>query len=593
MRGSGAMTIIFDMGEKKVNASKAIFLVVLTIISLCAVNIQPVNSQNPEGIIYISSDGSIVTSTNTTVPIQQAGDIYTFTDSIAGYYLVVQRNNIVVDGAGYYISGQGEIGVDLSGRSNVTIKNLQIGSNFYGIYLSGASGNTISGNTIAQNSYGLYLNAASQNTIIENSVTNNGYGIYLNEGSQNTIVGNNVTNNAIGINILLSSKNILRNNKMSNNYNLAVDGSEGAHFDNDIDDSNTVSGKKVYYLISQSNLVINSVTFPDVGYLALVNCQNISVHHLEITGNGHGILLAYTTNSTIYNNQITDNYYGIGLFASSNNYITTNNITHNERGVQLSNASNLNNIYTNVITNGIDGIFLFNSAQNTIVLNNVTYNNVGIGFRESLYNIIRGNHFVDNEIQVYDVSRENYSLTDSINTWDIGYPTGGNYWSDYTGVDAMSGKNQTEVGSDELGDTPYIIDQHNQDNYPLMPYGSPPAIFIDSPENKTYTVNSVSLKFTVSETTSWIKYSLDNQANVTINEDTTLSDLAFGEHSITLYTEDTDGKTGKSETVYFTIAEGAKPPQPDFSPIALIVAVIAAAVIIGVILFFFMKADKK
>ena len=380
---------------------------------------------------------------------------------------------------------------------------------------------------------------------------------------------------------------------MNNNYNLAVDGNEGAHFDNDIDDSNTVSGKKVYYLISQSNLVINSVTFPDVGYLALVNCQNISVHHLELTGNGHGILLAYTTESTIYNNQITDNYYGIGLFASSSNYITTNNITYNERGVQLSNASTLNSIFSNVITNSVDGIFLFSSLQNTVVLNNVTDNNVGIGFRESSYNIIRGNHFVDNEIQVYDVSWENYSLTASTNTWDIGYPTGGNYWSDYTGVDVKSGQNQSQTGSDQIGDTPYIIDQHNQDNYPLMPYGSPPAIFIDSPKNKTYTVNSVSLKFTVSETTSWIKYSLDGQANVTITGDTTLSGLSEGEHSITVYAQDTDGQTRKSETVYFTIAEGAETPPSEFSPITLIVAIIAVAVIVGVILFFFLKAEKK
>jgi parallel beta-helix repeat protein len=522
------------------------------------------------GVIYITGDG-IVTSSNVTVPIQQDGDIYTFTGNIDGYYLAVQRNNIVVDGAGYYLAGQGEIGVDLSARSNVTIKNLQVGSNFYGIYLSGSSGNTISGNTISRNSYGLYLNGATQNTII----------------------GNNITNNGIGINVFCSSKNTLRNNKMDNNYNLAVDGSEGAHFDNDIDDSNTVNGKKVYYLISQAGLVINSVTFPDVGYLALVNCQNMSVHHLELSGNGHGILLAYTTGSTLYNNQLLDNYCGIGLFASSNNFITTNNLTNNERGLQLSNASDLNSIASNVITDSGDGIFFFSSIQNTVFLNNVTGNNVGIGFKESSYNIIRANQFVNNKKQVYDVSWENYSISISKNTWDIGYPGGGNYWSDYMGVDVMSGKYQNETGSDELGDTPYIIDQNNQDNFPLMLYGSPPGIVINSPENKTYTVTSVALKFTMSETTTWIKYSLDNQANVTITEDVTLSDLAYGEHSITLYAEDTDGKIGKSETVYFTIAEGAEPPQSGLSPIVLIVAVIAAAIVIGLILFFFMKAGKN
>lgn len=546
------------------------FLVVLTTISLCAVNTQPVNSQSV-GIIYILSDGSIYTSTNVTVPIQRAGNIYTFTDNIDSYYFVVQCDNIVVDGAGYYLAGQGERGVDLSSRNNVTIKNLQIVSNLYGIYLYGASKNTISGNTLVQNSYG----------------------VYLMEGSQNTIIGNNITNNAIGINIISSSKNILRDNKMSNVHNLAVYGSEASHFDNDIDDSNIVNGKKVYYLISESDLVINSVTFPDVGYLALVNCQNITVHHLELTGNGHGILLAYTTGSTIHKNQITDNYSGIGLFASSNNYISTNNITDNDRGIQFSNASNFNSVSANVITNSIDGIFLFNSIQNTIILNNITNNNVGIGLKESSYNMIRGNYFINNKRQVYDVSIEDYSVTASTNTWDIGYLTGGNYWSDYTGVDVKSGENQDQTGSDELGDTPYIIDQSNQDNFPLMPYGSPPAISIVSPENKTYTVNSVSLRFTVSETTSWIKYSLDGQANVTITEDITLSDLAYGEHSITVYAQDTDGKTGKSETIYFTIAEGAETPQSDFSPTTLIAAIIAVAVIIGVILFFFLKAEKK
>jgi parallel beta-helix repeat protein len=377
---------------------------------------------------------------------------------------------------------------------------------------------------------------------------------------------------------------------MDNNYNIALDGTEPQHYNNDLDDSNTINGKKVYYLISQGNLVINSVTHPDVGYLALVNCQNISVHHLELSGNGHGILLAYTTDSTLYNNQITNNYCGIELFASYGNSISSNTITDNDRGIQLSNSSTTNSIYTNVISNNTDGFFFFNSYQNTLLLNNVTNNNVGVGFKESSYNMIRGNHFVDNVKQVYDIGWENYSIAISQNSWDISYPSGGNYWSDYTGVDVMSGKSQNETGSDELGDTPYIIDEINQDNYPLMPYGSPPAVFIDSPENKTYTVNAVSLKFTVSEETSWTKYSLDGQENVTVTGDVTLSDLDYGEHSIKIYVEDINGKAGQSETLYFTIAEGAAPPQPDFSIIFLIAAVILAAAVIGVILFFFMKA---
>jgi parallel beta-helix repeat protein len=560
---------VFNTGEKKLKSFKVVFLVAVTLISLCAVNVQPVNSQIT-GIIYITSEG-VSSSSNATIPIQQDGNVYTFTDNINGYYLSIQTGNVVVDGAGYYLTGQGEIGIDLSGRSNVTIKNLQIGSNLYGVYLYGSSNITLSGNTISHNSYGLYI-----------------YG-----GSKNTISGNTITDNAIGINIFESTKNVLRNNTMDNDFNFAIDGTDGSHFDNDVDDSNTVSGKKIHYLISQSGLIVNSVTFPDAGYLALVNCQNISVHHLELSGNGQGILLAFTTDSTLYKNQLTDNYCGIELFASTSNVISTNTITNNEKGIQFSNASSMNSIATNVISDNSDGIFFYSSYQNTMILNNVTDNNLGIGFRESSYNMIRGNHFVDNKVQVYDVSMENHSLPMSQNTWDIGYPSGGNYWSDYTGVDARTGKSQNETGSDQLGDTPYVIDEINQDNYPLMPYGSPPAVFIDSPENKTYTVTSVSLKYTVTEETSWVKYSLDEQENVTANGDVTLSDLEYGEHSIKVYVEATDGKAGKSETLYFTIAEGAAPPQPDFSGILLVVAIVAAAAIIGAILFFFMKADNK
>ena len=42
---------------------------------------------------------------------------------------------------------------------------------------------------------------------------------------------------------------------------------------------------------------------------------------------------------------------------------------------------------------------------------------------------------------------------------DNGYPSGGNYWNDYNG---------TDNNGDGIGETPYIINEDNQDNYPLM-----------------------------------------------------------------------------------------------------------------------------
>ncbi|MDH5449556.1 MAG: hypothetical protein OEX77_01465 [Candidatus Bathyarchaeota archaeon] len=56
----------------------------------------------------------------------------------------------------------------------------------------------------------------------------------------------------------------------------------------------------------------------------------------------------------------------------------------------------------------------------------------------------------------------------SVNIWDNGYPSGGNYWTHYTGIDLSSGPYQNETDGDGIGDTSYLIDDNNQDKYPLM-----------------------------------------------------------------------------------------------------------------------------
>ncbi len=552
-------------------ASKVIFLVFLSLLSLslCVVNTLPVKSQT-ENYIIINSDGSISTTTNATVPIQRAGDVYTFTDNIVGYSLVVQLNNIVIDGAGYTLSGQGEVGVDLTSRSNVKIENMQIGGFVYGIFLWSSSSNTITGNTLM----------------------NNAYAISIHSSSQNTINGNTLTSNDFGVIFELSSNNILRDNTFDNRFNFVIHGTELSHFINDVDTSNVINGKKVYYLLNEANLDINPSTYPDVGYLALVNCVNITVQNLELENNGHGLTMAYTTGITVAQNYIANNYNGLILYACSGTSVFNNEITNNFRGVQLSLSSSANTISMNNITDNSDGIYLFDSTTNSIALNNITDNNIGIGFRESSNNLIRGNYFISNTRQVFDNNMDDNSITASTNVWGSGYPSGGNYWSDYTGIDMQSGANQDQPGADGLGDTPYTIYGNNQDTYPLLPFGSPPGITIDSPQNKTYTVTSVSLSFTVNEPTTWTAYKLDNQAQVEITGDQTLTELATGSHRLTVYARDADGLEN-SATVYFTITEGAEPPQAEAFPITWVIVIIVVAGVAVALLFYFMRIKKK
>jgi len=110
------------------------------------------------------------------------------------------------------------------------------------------------------------------------------------------------------------------------------------------------------------------------------------------------------------------------------------------------------------------GISIQSSNNNTIIGNSITENEYGILLTNSYSNKIFHNNFINN------IRQASCSPTPSItsNVWDDGYPSGGNYWSDYTGNDTYSGPYQDEPGSDGIGDTSYIIDGCNMDNYPLM-----------------------------------------------------------------------------------------------------------------------------
>jgi len=118
---------------------------------------------------------------------------------------------------------------------------------------------------------------------------------------------------------------------------------------------------------------------------------------------------------------------------------------------------------------------------------------------------------------------------------------------------------------------------------------SPPEISILSPENKTYAVSNVSLTFTVNKPVTWVGYSLDDQAHVTVTENTTITSLPNGPHNITVYAKDEFENMGASETIYFSI------DQPEPFPTALVAtaAVVLVAVASAGLIVYFRMVKKK
>ena len=211
-----------------------------------------------------------------------------------------------------------------------------------------------------------------------------------------------------------------------------------------------------------------------------------------------GIELSGRENVTVQNTQIRDFHYGIYLYFSFNNSISGNNITGNAVGIRLDGSLNNRISENNLELNGMiigppdadypfGHILLSGSSNNTISGNNMTDTaNYGIRLQDfSDNNIISGNNMTDNRVCIGLIESSNNRMdhnnlinnfvqvnsTNSINIWDVGYPSGGNYWSDYTGMD---------TNDDGIGDTPYIIGVNNRDDFPLMTPWTQGPILVDA-----------------------------------------------------------------------------------------------------------------
>jgi rhodanese-related sulfurtransferase len=175
------------------------------------------------------------------------------------------------------------------------------------------------------------------------------------------------------------------------------------------------------------------------GTAVSVNADNVKVESFTIRNSSEsGVRLIGGNYAQIQNNKITSNYCGVNV-SSSFNMIFSNEIASNQ--------------YCGVLITG---------GNSTIFENNITSNEYGIYVNNS--QVSNGNLIYHNNL-----NNTYQAVTDeATGLWDNGYPSGGNYWSDYNGTDLFSGEFQNVRGSDGIGDTAYIIDSNNTDRYPLI-----------------------------------------------------------------------------------------------------------------------------
>jgi len=424
----------------------------------------------------------------------------------------ISRNNL---------TGNIEYGIwlDYKCSSNIIFRNNVIGNKRYGICLYYSLNNSIIKNDIINGSIGISLIVSPNSEVLENYVRNVEGGIYL-SCSPNSTVLRNIVINSHGISIPIKrspNSRIIGNTIMKSSISPAVPYDGGIFLiesNNSIVQENEIieNNHGGIWLFSshccrvQGNMVRDNHGRGSAIYLYL--SEGCMVHDNKVVNNtGNGIEF-YSNNTIITKNTISDNtiagiaflgqnntlfannisnhhgFFGAGVIVGSgsiDNVIISNNLYENDIGIWFDgepDASVFNNTVSNnlIVGNG-KGLRLDYSYSSTIHFNALINNEYGIYLLESYGNYIYHNNFINNTEQVYDLSWEYPDVSPSINFWDYGYPSGGNYWSDYNGTDFYSGPFQNETGNDGIGDTPYVIDENNVDHYPLMtPYAITPPV---------------------------------------------------------------------------------------------------------------------
>ncbi|MFH0945307.1 MAG: NosD domain-containing protein [Planctomycetota bacterium] len=185
----------------------------------------------------------------------------------------------------------------------------------------------------------------------------------------------------------------------------------------------------------------------------LESSQENAVLENSIGGCGIGVGLENSTGSLVMDNLIVSCGAGIHLAGSTGNQVNQNQVAGSSAaGIMLTSWSDSNTIDSNQLLGHVNGVALWieYSSANTIIQNLVQYNGIGI------YSVAAsGNALYHNVLQINVVQ----AMDSGVNTWDSGYPGGGNFWSNYGGEDA---------DGDGIGDTPQpIAGGSNLDHYPL------------------------------------------------------------------------------------------------------------------------------
>jgi parallel beta-helix repeat protein len=452
---------------------------------------------SPHGILVADFSYNITIKGNT-VTRSYAG-------SGRGIYLYNGVFNCTISNNNASDNGQAGICIGLNCYDNWIINNYAddtsaVNNQDYGIYLLDSDNNTVAHNFARDNDdygiimddfcydnwiynntcldtaggdvqrLGIYLNDyCENNTIINNDASDNSeWGIYLGDGcNYNKIINNTIdSTGGSGIHLTLNCMyNLITGNNVTNNED------HGIYFLNNCDNNNIThnllynngisgdfDGIRLINVCDNNRITDNNCTSNTYNGIGLYGCAYNEIVNNSAIGNKNGIAISYDSGpgdgsdfTTVLGNNISYNWNtGITIYWESDDITIIGNLINNNTnyGIGINAACDRINITDNEIyntwgtTTDHGGIRIYNNVNDVLITRNIFENN-------SLYGINIAEIDCDNMV-VYN----NSFITNTFHAYDIGTNTQwnntviGNYWDNYTGIDA---------DDDGIGDTEYHV----------------------------------------------------------------------------------------------------------------------------------------
>jgi parallel beta-helix repeat protein len=272
----------------------------------------------------------------------------------------------------------------------------------------------------------ILLFASTQAKIDHVVVSNSGYGIEIMGSPYTTIINSEMKNNSTGLYIVSSDHIMMKNNLLHDNQiNLNIYPSEfTGELGNDIDTTNIIEGKPIYYFENINDRVFDSLSNPSQFYC--INCSNITLSNTTFDGarNKYQIILYNTTGSTIASSTIKNAMdFGIYTTYSPNMTLLNNKIMNNGVGVEMYGSPN--SIFKNNVFSGNQYVGIELSSNNTDVL---IQNN---DFEGSWWAIVNSNNnakIIQNNFFGSGRDLDSYEVIPILSE---SLPIGGNYYANY------------------------------------------------------------------------------------------------------------------------------------------------------------------